>query len=155
MSQGDRGKWAESKVRDRLKVMASQQGFNFMRLPDARAGSFVSVTADYMVGYRTPYGKRAWMLEVKEVDHAFRLPRKNYPQDQRNRVRSWELAGFSSLVVVAFLPLKGSTYRASTLMWRKASLAYFTGDDTASWDMQDLPLLTLEEALHPLTLAEL
>lgn len=152
MSQGDRGKWAEGKVRDRLKELSAQQGFNFMRLPDARAGSFVSVTADYLVGYKDPYGNRSWMLEVKEVNHICRLPRKNYPTEQRSRVRSWQLAGFGSLIVVAFTPLKGSAYRASTEMWRRAGLSYFTGDDTGSWDMQNLPLMTLEEALKPLNL---
>ena len=155
MSQGTRGKWAEGKVRDRLKEMATQQGFNFMRLPDARAGSFVSVTADYLVGRLNGYGRRSWMLEVKEVDHQFRLPRKNYPTEQRNRVRSWELAGFSSLVVVAFTPLKGSAYRATTPMWRYAPLSYFTGDDKESWDMRNLPLVALEEALKPLDLVNL
>lgn len=151
MSQGTRGKFAEGKVRDHLKSLCALQGFNFMRLPDARSGSFTPTTADFLVGNRGPYGSTAWTLEVKEVEHAFRLPRKNYPQDQRSRVRAWELAGFHSLVVVAFLPLKGKAYRVDTPMWRAASLSYFTGDDTSSWDMQDLPLVTLKTALSKFT----
>jgi len=147
MSQGTRGKWAEGKVRDHLNIFAQQGNFNFMRLPDARAGSFVPTTADFLVGYKG----QAWMLEVKEVQHEFRLPRYNYPTEQRSRVRMWEMAGFRSLVIVGFLPLKGAVYRADRLMWRAASLNYFTGDDTSSWDMRNLPLLTLTEALDELT----
>ena len=147
MSQGTRGKWAEGKVRDALSARAQQSGFNFMRLPDARAGSFVPTTADFLVGNKG----QAWMLEVKEVGHEFRLPRHNYPTEQRSRVRMWEMAGFRSLVVVAFMPLKDSTYRSDRAMWRSALLRYFNGDDTASWDMRDLPLLTLAEALTDLT----
>lgn len=146
MSQGTRGKFAEGKVRDALNVLSQQSNFNFMRLPDARAGSFVPTTADFLVGNKG----QAWMLEVKEVQHEFRLNRHNYPAEQRSRVRMWEMAGFKSLVVVGFLPLKGTTYRADRQMWRAASLNYFTGDDTSSWDMRDLPLLTLAEALQPL-----
>ncbi len=148
MSLGDRGKWSEGKVRDHLKLLSSRQGFNFMRLPDARAGSFTPVTADFLVGLKTPYRREAWMLEVKEVNHVFRLPRSNYPVEQRARVRAWELAGFQSHVVVAFSPLKSATYRATDRMWRCASVGYFDGDDTASWDMRYLNLLTLEEALR-------
>ena len=148
---GTRGKWCESKVRGALKDLSVNQGFNFMRLPDARAGSFTPTTADFLVGHKTPYRRKAWMLEAKEVEHEFRLPRKNYPQDQRSRVRSWEMAGFESLVVVAFLPLKGAAYKATTPMFRATNLAYYTGDDTSSWDMRDLPLLTLAQALTPLT----
>ena len=151
MSLGDRGKWGEGKVRAYLTMLQAQQGFNFMRLPDARAGSFVKTTADFLVGLKTPYRRDAWMLEVKEVNHTFRLPRKNYPQDQRAMVRAWELAGFDSHVVVAFLALKSPTYRATDLMWRWAPVGYFTGDDTSSWDMQDLPLVTLETALSKFT----
>ena len=147
MSQGTRGKWAEGKVRDYLNVIAQQAGFNFMRLPDARAGSFVPTTSDFLVGNKG----QAWMLEVKEVENEFRLPRYNYKQDQSSRVRMWEMAGFKSLAIVAFLPLKGATYRADRKMWRAESLGYFTGDDTSSWDMRDLPLLTLAEALTNLT----
>ncbi len=147
MSQGTRGKFAESKVRDALNVLAQQSDFNFMRLPDARAGSFVPTTADFLVGHKGV----GWMLEVKEVDHEFRLPRHNYPAEQRSRVRMWEMAGFKSLVVVAFLPLKGATYRADCRMWRSAPLLYFTGDNTGSWDMRTLPLFTLAEALTDLT----
>ncbi len=147
MSQGQRGKFAESKVRDALNVLAQQSDFNFMRLPDARAGSFVPTTADFLVGNNGV----GWMLEVKEVQHEFRLPRHNYPTEQRSRVRMWEMAGFRSLVVVGFLPLKGAVYRADRRMWRMNSLKYFTGDDTSSWDMRDQPLLTLAEALDELT----
>lgn len=150
MSQGDRGKWAEGKVRDYLNVLAQQAGFNFMRLPDARAGSFVSTTADFLVGNKG----QAWMLEVKEVAHEFRLPRHGYPTEQRSRVRMWEMAGFKSLVVVAFMPLKGAAYRADRQMWRAESLGYFTGDDTSSWDMRDQPLATLGAALSPLFLKD-
>jgi hypothetical protein len=143
MSTGQRGKWAEGKVREALALRAGVADFNFMRLPDTRAGSFQPTTADFLVAYRG----RVTLLEVKEVQHAFRLPRSNYPQDQRSRVRAWEMAGVCSLVVVAFLPFKGAAYRADREMWKSAPLAYFTGDDTSSWDMRDLPLRTLDRAL--------
>ena len=66
---GTRGKWCESKVRDALRILSAQQGFNFMRLPDARAGSFTPTTADFLGGHKTPYRRNAWMLEAKEVEH--------------------------------------------------------------------------------------
>ena len=97
MSLGDRGKWAEGKVRDALKKRALQTRFAFLRLPDARAGSFTPTTSDFMVvSNGVPI-----FLEVKQIDHVFRLGVKSFDQGQRSRMRLFVEAGALARVVVA------------------------------------------------------
>ena len=148
MSTGTRGKWAEDKVKALLKGWAGSSRLNYWRLPDARAGSFQPTTSDFLVGV----GGLFTFLEVKEVDHMYRLPKPNFKMDQRGRIRAWELAGAQSLVLVAFTPLK--TRGPECKMWRSCRLSYFTGDDTGSWGMASQPLSTLDTALAPLLLKD-
>lgn len=144
MTQGTRGKFAEGKAREWLKKESDDRSdFNFMRLPDARAGSFQPTTSDYLVGHRGI----GTFLEMKEVQHDFRLPCANFPGDQRGRIQAWELAGFKSLIVVCHTTLKPGSYTRGLKMWRCAPLSYFLNPEGASWDMRDLPLLTLDQSL--------
>ena len=144
MAQGDRGKWAEGRVRDFLKRLSETAGCAFMRLPDARAGSFQPTTADFLISYKGLHT----MLEVKEVDHNYRLPGKNFKQDQRARLANWRNAGTNTYVLVAHMPLKPPTGQQKLgLMWRAVPAAWFGGAEVPSWDISLHPLITLDDAM--------
>lgn len=146
MSTGDRGKRAEGKVRAHLEAFAQQSSFAFHRMPDARAGSYQPTLADFLC--KSPSGM--WLLEVKEVDHLYRLPEKNFSGDKRSRMRMFEAAGAKTLVVVCFTPHRqGYSPRdqTSAAIWRGASLDYFKSGLT-SWDMRDLSLTPLIHLLQ-------
>ena len=146
MAVGDRGKWAEGKVRDALKGRALQAGFQFMRLPDARAGSFQPTTADFLV----VDSGRPFFLEVKEVNHVSRLPGKNFDQGQRARLALWEAAGARSRVLICHSPLREVVQppEAKGKIWRAFRAAYFGHDTPPSWDLHHFPLFSLTDALE-------
>lgn len=132
-SVGQRGKTAEAKVKDKLVAMESHTCTHY-RFPDARAGSFTATPCDFMV----MHSGQLTVLEVKEVNHACRLPHKNFDLAQRARMKNWELAGAKAWVLIYFKPVA---------LWRLIPL-----DDTAvrlggSWDFTQWPLVTLEQAL--------
>lgn len=132
MSTGTRGKYAEAKVRDVLKKLSEDARTMFMRLPDARAGSFTPTTADFLV---THYGKTIF-VEVKEVAHDYLLPHKNFSPDQRARIKRWTLAGAKATVIV---------YHSTSKLWRLADLRVFDAHEGASWNLFDLPTCTTKE----------
>jgi hypothetical protein len=148
MSAGTRGKWAEKKVRDQLKVMGLKADFNYMRLPDARAGSFQPTIGDFLVVRR----KVPTFVEVKEVDHEYRLPAKNFSSDQRGRLKAFEAAGAQTLIVVCFTPLRlalSPRQQTTEPVWRAAEVSYFDVEsDRPSWDMRDLMLYPIAEILE-------
>jgi len=119
-------------VRQGLEALSSKSSFNYMRLPDARAGSFQPTVADFLAVHRG----FTHFLEVKEVQHAYRLPAKNFSLDQRARLAAFRAAGAMAWVPVYFTPLK---------IWRCTSAAYFSDASATSWDMRDLPVVTLNE----------
>lgn len=136
MSAANRGKWAEGRVRAYLKTL-ELANCAFHRFPDAHAGSLATTPADFLVCRQ---GKLT-LLEVKEVQHDFRLPYKNFALDQMARMRMWKAAGAQALVAVCFMP---------TQTWRILDVEYFVQRDGASWDMRDtltVPLNTLETLL--------
>ncbi len=103
---GTRGKWAEGEVRKYL-VAAERGDTAFYRPPDARAGSLQAVMADFMTlrkGLLT-------LIEVKEVEHASRLPYKNFSADKVARMRVWQLAGAEAWVIVCHRVGKVRTWR--------------------------------------------
>ena len=129
---GNRGKWAEGRVKAFLKKHESAS-FTHHRFPDARAGSMVVSPCDFMFirsGVLT-------LLEVKEVNHPFRLPHKNFSPDQVARMRSWQSAGARAYVVVAF----------NTGRWRGLPLDYFMIRTGGSWNMEAVPDYTEKEVL--------
>ena len=97
------------------------QDFNFLRLPDARSGSFQPTIADFLAIRRG----EPWFIEVKEVDHEYRLPSKNFNSGQRARLQSYEMAGAGILVVIKHTPTK---------VWRIVQLGFFEGEPP-SWDL--------------------
>lgn len=141
MTASNRGKFAEGHVRTLLKKLSEQSGFQHLRLPDARAGSFQPTVADYLC----LSSGTACFVEVKEVAHAYRLPVKSFDAAQRGRLRLFELAGARTLVCVHFSLVR---------LWRVAPLSYFRNQETGSWDMRDLPATNLADVLPGLLYAE-
>lgn len=118
------GKKAEDQIANRLKALEGLNCYHY-RLPDARAGSRKVALADFLVmckGICT-------LLEVKEVNHAYRLPSGNFDTGQIARMRRHALAGGQSLVAVFFRPAES---------WAVADISYFLSEQpAASWDMRD------------------
>jgi penicillin-binding protein-related factor A (putative recombinase) len=133
-SVGQRGKYAEGLVKAYLKKLESVS-FTHYRFPDARAGSFTVTPCDFAI---LDYGKLT-MLEVKQVEHSFRLPYANYSKDQCARMRNWESAGANAQVLIYFTPEK---------LWRYESVGFFLNreEGKGSWDLKELELITLDRA---------
>jgi hypothetical protein len=162
----NRGKYAEGKVMAFLNEWkAKVKGFTFNRILDAHAskgamanpqpGDFqwFLATGHFIVG-TTPDGENLYvskhgtvpytrngLIEVKQVEHHFRLPCKNFGPDQvaRMRMRSW--AGSEPLVLVCFHPEPRVT------MWRAAPLDFFEvrpgpKPESGSWDMSEIDAYT-------------
>lgn len=119
---GQRGKLAEGKVRAWMKTRSdADASFWFYRYPDARSGSFQAVPADFGALHR----RVPFLLEVKEVDHDFRLPQKNFSADKVARMHSYAMAGGECWVIV---------YHTTTKLWRLVPLVAFL-ERTPSWDL--------------------
>lgn len=162
MSKGDRGKWAEAEVR---KVLASIEKANFRfafnRIPDARGGFLQPADADFQWFYDTGYRGAAplvqpdiWsytrngVIEVKEVEHLFRLDHGNFSSDKIGRVWRRHMAGCEALVLVAH-KLKGM--RKPDVTWRLVPLKFFRDTvyvkGVGSWDLSPFPLVNMEHVL--------
>ena len=169
----NRGKYAEGKVRDHLVVLSDDNAsFTFNRNPDAHAagGRFVPVAGDFQafrqagtaymrevqmgVGVLTTYTdipvrySRNFIIEVKEVAHAFRLPYKNYSTDKVGRVKAREWAGSECLVLVCHRLPKQKPY------WRAVPQSFFYDRDPAkpsgSWDLSAFPIVDHKVAINQL-----
>lgn len=124
--RANRGKYAEGKTREFLKVV--QLGcteFDFERQYDARAsrGRIPSQTGDfafYMPG-------RHGVIEVKEVAHDFRLPKKNFDPAKWGRLKMRRLAGGEIIILIC---------HTTTKLWRSPPFDYFIQHATLpSWDL--------------------
>jgi penicillin-binding protein-related factor A (putative recombinase) len=137
-SIGQRGKSAESKVQDRLKALCVSADKAFYRLPDFRAGSMQPTLADFLFFHKGITN----VIEVKEVNHEYRLPYKNFDTGQIARMRTLQLAGANCIVLVYFTP---------TGLWRGFNLEWFINTPrttkSGSWDMSQFKLQPLEELL--------
>jgi penicillin-binding protein-related factor A (putative recombinase) len=134
-SIGQRGKWGEGQVKAWMKKQAeAQASFSFYRFPDARAGSFATVPSDFMAVRRS----QPFFLEVKEVEHAFRLPHKNFAVDKVARMALWQVAGAMCWVLVCHMPDK---------VWRLVPLSEFQTRAGGSWDLSSYPLIALPVAM--------
>lgn len=135
MSIGTRGKWAEGKFRAWAKLQSEAKlDFAFLRYPDARAGSRVVAPSDFEVLYAGQH----YNIEIKEVDHSFRLPHKNFSEDKIARMRKWELAGGASWVVIYFAPAK---------IWRVETVGWFMHKVGGSWDMSGITGTDFNQAM--------
>ena len=132
-SYANRGKEAEALVKKILTEMSKQADTVFYRFPDARAGSLQTAPADFMLVCK---GRLA-LLEIKEVEHSFRLPHANLTQVPK--LRRYQMAGVESYVLVYFKPEKA---------WRVARVDFFLDTSGGSWDMRGQALLTLNEIMR-------
>lgn len=135
--RANRGKYAEGKVREALKVLAlGNKDFDFERKYDARAsrGRIPSQTGDF--GWYSI--NRHGVIEVKQVGHDFRLPKKNFDPAKWGRLRLRRMAGGEIGILV---------YHSTTKLWRAPSFDFFLSNpDAPSWDLSGLPA-------HPKVLA--
>lgn len=132
VTAANRGKEAEKLFHAILdKINTKQHDFDYERIDDARSASghmSKPRTGDFVV-YARGYN---WAIEVKQVQHEFRLPRANFPRDQRARLKKRELAGGIPVVFVYFAPIQ---------KWRVINPSVMGFEDTGSWDMSHMPLL--------------
>src|SRR5262245_19757351 len=101
-SPGQRGKWAEDKVRALLKKLGEADArFDWERILDARSagGRFRAQIGDFGVFMPQLHG----VIEVKEVDHAYRLPHKNFDTEAVAKLYKRQLAGGATWIIVAHL----------------------------------------------------
>lgn len=132
MTYANRGKEAEGLVKKHLTKLSEQSHTTFYRFPDARAGSRQTAPADFML----VHAGHLILLEVKEVNHSYRLPHGNLTQVPK--LRRFEMAGAVSIVLVYFKPEEA---------WRVAPVDYFLETSGGSWDMSEIPLKALSECI--------
>ena len=122
---GNRGKYAEKKVREYLSNFSDLNAdFDFHRILDARSamGRFPSQPGDFAFYMPKVHG----LIEVKEVAHDFRLPHKNLGTDQVAKMIKRRLAGGSILILI---------YHTTTKMWRVPTLDFLRDRTGGSWDL--------------------
>lgn len=128
-SAANRGKASEDVFKKWAKAKSdSTFDFAFYRYPDAHAGSLVSAPADFMIMHKGLMS----LIEIKEINHEFRLPVKNFRPDQVARMRKFALAGAGGLVLIYFKPVG---------KWRAVPVDYFLNPEGASWNLWDFDLL--------------
>lgn len=128
--RGQRGKTAEKNVEDWLKTLNKTFAkFKYLRLPDARSarGRMQAMPSDFIVF--SPKG--ATFLEVKEVDHKFRIPKANI--SQLSSLKAFQLAGCRACVMVLFKP---------QWRWRCVDVSDIPYIEKGSWDWSDVPEFT-------------
>jgi penicillin-binding protein-related factor A (putative recombinase) len=121
----DRGKKAEDVFRKELaKMEAADMAWH--RPPDYRSGIRTPALCDFLIMRQG----RSTLAEVKSVEHAFRLPHKNFSSDQVARMRMWQAAGARGLVAVYFKTIGA---------WRFENVDWFIQRTGGSWDMSQVP----------------
>lgn len=133
---GQRGKWAEGRLKAHFKKLENATAAHF-RFPDARSGSLQTAPADFAF---LRDGK-LYLIEVKEVHHDFRLPHGNFRSDQVARMRLWEAAGATSLVLI---------FHSTTAKWRVLPASFFVERHGGSWDLSRFPLMDEKSAFTAL-----
>ena len=134
VSKADRGKGAEDAVKASLAKLSEQGHTVFLRLPDARAGSFQKALCDFVLLHKGVLH----LLEVKEVAHDYRLPHGNFDAGQVAKMRRWKLAGAEAFVLV---------HHSTTQRWRFADVDFFVERTGGSWDLRKLPECALVDIL--------
>lgn len=162
----NRGKYAESKVKDYLKALETRlANFTFNRISDAHAAggraqpqpgdfqAFMRVTGQGVyfqdVREQTPEGltmgskgvlevSRNWLIEVKEVKHSFRLPHKNYGPDSVARMHKRVLAGSEPIVLI---------FHTEEKLWRHVPFEVFLTRTGGSWDLRPYPTFDYKHTL--------
>ena len=133
-NHADRGKDAEEQVEKVLNLLVKRADTAFYRLPDARSGSRKPTLADYLMVHKG----LMFLLEIKEVEHDYRLPHGNFDKDQVARMQRFKLAGAQTHVL---------TYHSKIDKWRSIELEFFRTRTGGSWDLREFPLQDLSEIL--------
>lgn len=130
MSAADRGKKAEKDVAKYLAEMSARIAvFDWHRVYDARSagGRFAAQPGDY--AFYTPHAHG--LVEAKEVEHDFRLPKKNFEKEQIAKLHKRQIAGGQICIVINF---------TTTKLWRLVPLSFFILHlDQPSWDLTGFP----------------
>lgn len=141
-SEANRGKVAEGLMKKALQNLEKHShNLCFERIPDARSSRGMSSNprdGDFVIYHS---GKNI-LIELKEVGHDYRLPKSNFPNDQKARLRKRQLAGTICRVVV---------YHSTTGVWRLLELDYFDLGVTGSYDLTSTKQYTLKEVIECLT----
>lgn len=130
----NRGKRAENLLKVHLSKLSKQTDTTYHRLADAHAGSMAPTIADFLLLNKG----QLYLIECKQVNHAYRLPHGSFNDSQIARMRVWQLAGANCLILVYHTPLDA---------WRGLPLDYFLTKTGGSWDLSQLPAIKLEELL--------
>lgn len=134
MTTANRGKQAETLLKNHFTKLAKQADTVFFRLPDAHSGSFTPTLADFLLLNKG----QLYLIECKQVNHATRLPHGNLKDSQIAKMRLWQIAGAKSLVLIYHTPLDA---------WRGLPLDYFLTKTGGSWDLSHIPTVKLEDLL--------
>lgn len=132
---GQRGKAGEASVREALKALALEYGFfDWMRLPDARTagGRIGRQTGDFLLFAPGMHG----VIETKDLDHDFRLPRGRMIKDDKDKgtsnnsiERLWRRQEAGGLIFVL-------VHHTTTGAWRAVPLAYLHANQALpSWNL--------------------
>lgn len=127
-SIGQRGKFAEGKVRDFLRALSEAYAeFDFARIYDARSsgGKIPSQPGDFSFFRPDNHG----LIEAKEIEHDFRLPKDKLPQIPGLRKR--QLAG--GQIVILILHTEIEQWRSVPFKW------ILDRREQASWDLSGFP----------------
>lgn len=132
----NRGKYAEGQIKKVLARYALRADTAFQKLADTYSGHRSPALADFIICHQG----QMFLLEIKEVEHEFRLPKGNFSLDQIARQKLWQLAGATSMVAIYFKPLK---------QWRLLPINFFGAlpVGVGSWDFREYPLYTLDELM--------
>lgn len=143
--KGQQGKSSESPVAAYLDNLNNAFArFDWQRGYDARSagGKFQRVAGDY--AFFAPYVHG--VIEVKEVEHDFRLPFKNFEHSAVAKCMKRRLAGGLAIVLV---------HHTTTDLWRMLPISYFSHRDLSngSWDLSDWTQYgSVKEMLDPVIL---
>lgn len=133
MSTADRGKDAEKAVAKVLTRFSSEiTAFDWHRQYDARSagGRFPAQPGDFAFYGVDVHG----LIEAKEVEHDYRLPKKNLNNEQIAKLYKRELAGGRICILINFTTSK---------LWRLVPLTYFRQNlDVPSWDLSEFATYT-------------
>lgn len=139
-----RGKKAEADVKAVLdSLQARLSTFCANRQYDAKSagGRFPAQPADFQWFFLNQGKPRSGLIEVKEVAHDYRLPKKNFNVDEIARMRRRLLAGQRCTVLVR---------HTTTDQWRSVPLTYFIERlGQPSWDLSGFSSSqTVQELIH-------
>lgn len=138
-SMKNKGKRLESSIRKEFENLLVSRGFAYYRCPDARAcmGRIKKQPGDFFFFTKTD----TYLIEVKEVKHDFRIPKKRITQLPKMRL-------FALTCVKPFVIIKHTQTESYRVMDFEFMTENFYSNE-ASYNLSALTLFnTLAEALN-------